>query len=173
MQNLRKIFKAIRMICQFLWYVLKTNVVLRSIAFEECRKLRIKCPKVIIGRIAESGLAGYARGFNLIVVDARYPMAELINTTRHELRHIWQATYYRDFYLWCATRREYKNKKLDEERFYGLCPIELDARYYAKLHGKSMRGPIDEFTLDELKEMYANGTFYRVMYDLAVRYGKP
>ena len=87
----------------------------------------------------------------------------------HELRHIWQNDYHRDVFLWCGLNPSYKNDDL----FYRFNPVEIDARYAGKTHGKFLHGPIDRYTVQDLEELYQNGTFFSAMEQLVHDFDVP
>lgn len=90
-------------------------------------------------------------------------------TLLHELRHLWQAKNHGDIASWCMSHPEY-TKGGD---FYRMCPIEIDAEYYARHHGRSKQAPIELLELGVLKEAEENGALAEVLARLSLAFGDP
>lgn len=145
------------------------NVYLRTLCHMECKKLGIKYPKLVIGRTNESNNLAFTRG-NLVALDVtKQGLFELVSSLRHELRHQWQMVHYGDILDWTVENHLYGQYK----GFYYYSLIEMDARYYARCKGKFMRGPIHEFSLRQLRQMYADGSYSAEMLKVSWRYGNP
>lgn len=155
---------------EFLRRVLQANLVLRPLMLKQCKKLGIKVPKLILGRTKNEDLLGFTNGIGKVFINISVGDLEAWKSSLyHELRHIWQCDNHRDILVWCGSNPEYGRFG----RFYRLCPAEIDARYAGKTHGKFLHGPIDRYTVQELKDMYQNGTFFSAMERLVRYYGVP
>lgn len=90
-------------------------------------------------------------------------------TLLHELRHLWQEKHYGDIASWCMNHPEY----MKGGEFYRMCPIEVDAEYYARHHGRSKQAPIGLFELGALKEAEECGALAEVLARLSRVFGDP
>ena len=90
-------------------------------------------------------------------------------TLLHELRHLWQAKNHNDIASWCMNHPEY----LKGGEFYIMCPIEVDAEYYARHHGRIKLNPIGVIGLDTLKEAEEYGAMIEVLAKLSRVFGDP
>lgn len=90
-------------------------------------------------------------------------------TLLHELRHLWQVKHYGNIASWCMNHPEY----LKGGEFYRMCPIEIDAEYYARHHGKIKMNPMDVIGLDTLKEAEEYGALAEVLTKLSRVFGDP
>ena len=134
--------------------ILVANVVLHIDTWRICRKLRIKRPKLILGRSANENKLGEAfNGIVFINISVK-SLPWWKETVRHEMRHIWQDVHHADIVAWCISKPEYREYK----EFYRYCPIELDARYYAEKGGDIKNSPIDFVSVETLEKMYQDGT---------------
>lgn len=147
----------------------EANLYLRAKLPAECKKLGlINTPRLVLGRsnkATRKGSQAAGRIFVNISVDDR---AHWLNTLRHELRHEWQDIHHGEIARWCVSKPEYR----DSDEFYRLCPIELDARYYAEHEGRMINGPIDYFSVEELEEFYRDGTLIERLRFVAAWYGE-
>ena len=90
-------------------------------------------------------------------------------TLLHELRHLWQAKNYGNIASWCMSYPEY-TKGGD---FYRMCPIEIDAEYYARHHGRIKMNPMGVIGLDTLKEAEEDGALIELLARLSRVFGDP
>ena len=90
-------------------------------------------------------------------------------TLLHELRHLWQAKNYGNIASWCMNHPEY----MKGGDFYRMCPIEIDAEYYARHHGRSKQAPIELLELGALKEAEEYGALAEVLARLSLAFGDP
>ena len=105
------------------------NCTLRINAYgdEECNKLCIKKPLIVIGLISNPSTRGECiREGHVIRID---PLKgdEYLTTLRHELRHVWQWTYREDVIRWT-----HENIERKDDDSYRYNPVEIDARHYAE-----------------------------------------
>ena len=90
-------------------------------------------------------------------------------TLLHELRHLWQAKHYGDIASWCMSHPEYTKGG----EFYRMCPIEVDAEYYARHHGRIKLNPMEVVGLGALKEAEGCGALAEVLARLSRVFGDP
>ena len=90
-------------------------------------------------------------------------------TLLHELRHLWQAKFYGNIASWCMSHPEY----MKGGEFYRMCPIEVDAEYYARHHGRSKQAPIELLELGALKEAEECGALIDVLAGVSRIFGDP
>lgn len=90
-------------------------------------------------------------------------------TLLHELRHLWQAKNHGDIASWCMNHPEY----MKGGEFYRMCPIEVDAEYYARHHGRVKLNPMDSVGLGALKEAEEYGALAEVLARLSRVFGDP
>nr|DAX45904.1 MAG TPA: protein of unknown function (DUF4157) [Caudoviricetes sp.] len=90
-------------------------------------------------------------------------------TLLHELRHLWQAKNYGDIASWCMNHPEY----MKGGEFYRMCPIEVDAEYYARHHGRIKMNPMDVIRLSTLNEAEEHGAITEILARLSMVFGDP
>lgn len=131
---------------------------------EECRKLRIRKPFVIIGLINRPKTKGECFGDFCIRIDPLKGSGdECLFTLRHELRHMQQWIYRRDHMSWLHANLD-KEKDKNE---YWYDPAEIDARLYSRGYESNIMDiPVDSFA-----EMKKNGTFIDQMKAVALFLG--
>ena len=131
---------------------------------EECRKLRIRKPFVIIGLINRPKTKGECVGGFYIRIDPLKDKGDdYLSTLRHELRHMQQWKYRRDAMMWLHVNLD-KEKDKNE---YWYNPAEIDARLYSRGYESNIMDiPVDSFA-----EMKKNGTFIDQMKAVALFFG--
>lgn len=90
-------------------------------------------------------------------------------TLLHELRHLWQVRNFPEMSIWCMNHPEYTKGG----EFYRMCPIEVDAEYYARHHGRVKLNPMDSVGLGALKEAEEYGALAEVLARLSRVFGDP
>jgi hypothetical protein len=57
--------------------------------------------------------------------------------------------------------------------FYRMCPIEVDAEYYARHHGRIKMNPMDVIRLSTLNEAEEHGAITEILARLSMVFGDP
>lgn len=143
-------------------------LLLWPVLFKKTDELGIPIPRLKFFFMPESSIAGKA---NTAKWEIRLNLAKSgwRKTLLHELRHLWQAKNYGDIASWCMSHPEYTKGG----EFYRMCPIEVDAEYYARHHGRSKQAPIELLELGVLKEAGENGALIDVLAGVSRIFGDP
>ena len=143
-------------------------LLLWPILFRKADELGIPIPRLKLFFAPKSSIAGKA---DTAKWEIRINLSHggWRKTLLHELRHLWQVKNYGDIALWCMNHPEY----MKGGEFYRMCPIEIDAEYYARHHGRSKLNPMDSVGLDALKEAEEKGALAEVLARLSRVFGDP
>lgn len=131
------------------------ELVIRTFLDEECAKLHVGKPHLVVGRVNKCNAAGYCIGEYLLHIDpAKRP--DVRHVLCHELRHAWQWKYHHDIFFWCQWYFP------QSDGLYWVNPVEADARYY-ELHGTS--SGLMDIPLETFKKMHLEGTLNEYLKD--------
>lgn len=144
------------------------TLLLWPILFRKADELGIPIPRLKLFFAPKSLIAGKA---DTVKWEIRINLAHKgwRKTLLHELRHLWQAKNYGNIASWCMNHPEYTKGG----EFYRMCPIEIDAEYYARHYGRSKLNPMDSVGLDALKEAEEYGALTEVLARLSRVFGDP
>ena len=143
-------------------------LLLWPILFRKADELEIPIPRLKLFFAPKSSIAGKA---DTVKWEIRLNLSHKgwRKTLLHELRHLWQAKNHGDIASWCMSHPEYTKGG----EFYRMCPIEIDAEYYARHHGRIKMNPMEVIGLDTLEEAEKYGALIEILARLSLVFGDP
>lgn len=134
--------------------------VARAYLKEECARLHISVPHLVVGRVKKHGAGGYCVGEYLVHLDP-VKRKDVRRTLCHELRHAWQWHFHHDVFMWCQWNF------LDDSSLYWVNPVEVDARCYEL----GIDSGLMNIPVEKLKEMHLHGVLTDYMKDRNKAFG--